>query len=64
MESRKSTNYKIKTNLQTLCRLNNLRISELLELLELPKNYHSVMGVVRICEYFNVKLEDLLFKKL
>lgn len=64
MESGKSTNYKIKINLQTLCRLNNLKISKLLELLELPRNYRSVMGVVRICEYFNVKLEDLLFKKL
>jgi hypothetical protein len=64
METRKSANYNIKTNLQTLCRLNHLRITELLVLLELPNNYHSVMGVVRICEHFNIKLEDFLFKKL
>lgn len=47
-----------------LTKLNHIGLAKLLKQLELPKNYLTVIGVVRLCNYFNLKIDDIVFKKL
>lgn len=54
----------IKSNVKILTKLNHIGLAELLKQLELPKNYLTVIGVVRLCNYFNLKIDDIVFKKL
>lgn len=50
-----------KQNVHYLCKLNNITISKLLELLNLPKRYTSTYGLIMISDFFNVEADWLLF---
>lgn len=54
----------IKYNIKNLCDSRGIRLSDLLVELNLPKNYITVLGLVRLCNYFNLKIDDIIFKKL
>lgn len=58
-----NTSY-FKKNVHYLCKVNKMKVSYLLTLLKLPKNYNTTIGLVLICDYFNIKADSVMFKKL
>lgn len=57
-------NKHIKQNIKVLCAKSKITINELLIILELPKNYITVLGLVRVSIYFNTSIETIMNKGL
>lgn len=60
MQKTSKQNAIFKQNFKKLCQENRVKPAEVLKMLELPSNYVTVLGVVRIATYFKVNISSLL----
>jgi hypothetical protein len=60
----KNTQFFLKINFRHLCKENDLPPNRVLCELDLPSNYHTIIGVVRISERFGITIDDLLLNDL